>query len=290
MVTGLPVGWGGIVDVGANSIVGKMGAECVAVLDPHHILMPNLFHVLKDDRSLDTWIVDGFVIGSGDSGARLVFLFQVAQFHPEHSSLDFVQAAVISLINIVVASVGTVIGQCPNGCGKGVIVGDYSSTVAQGTQVLGRVEADTCRVTQSARDERAVQAGYAAVGANRLGVILYNAQVVVAGRLHQCHVPTGSAIEVHWHDGAGARCDKSLKQAGVEVHGVNAGVAQHGHQAALADGENAGDIGVGGHDNLIALTHDSHFLVGLQDKPQGVEAVAHPHAVPCLAQGRNFLL
>jgi len=111
LVAGLAVGWGGIVDVAAHAVVGEMGAEGLSVINTHHILVPNLPHVLKDDGCLHPGVGDALVVGSGDGTAGGVLVLQVAQLDTQHRRLDFIQATVVAHVDVVVTAVRAIVGK-----------------------------------------------------------------------------------------------------------------------------------------------------------------------------------
>ena len=94
-----------------------------------------------------------------------------------------------------------------------------------------------------------------------------------------------AAVEVNNHEGSGALGDGWLDEGVVDLEGVDVGLYEDGLQATVGDGEDGGDVGVGWHDDLVTLLHDTHLDAGTEDEFQRIKAVAAADAVA----GANIL-
>ena len=92
------------------------------------------------------------------------------------------------------------------------------------------------------------------------------------------------------HDGARALGEVLLKQRVVNLKGVPSRLNEHRPQPVLADGEDGGNIGVGRHHDLVALTQQSHLQIGAVDERQRIEAVANAYAMARADVRRVFRL
>ena len=90
-----------------------------------------------------------------------------------------------------------------------------------------------------------------------------------------------AAIKVYDEDGFGAGGDGLLNQRVVQLQRMNVWLYQHGLQPILGDGQNAGNVGVGWHNDLVAGVHHSEFDISTIDEGERIKSVCHADAVAC---------
>ena len=90
-----------------------------------------------------------------------------------------------------------------------------------------------------------------------------------------------TTIKMNNHDGAGARGDGCLYQRIVNLQGIDGWLYQYGGESALCDGEDRCDIGVGRHDDLVALLYNAQFDVGTKDKRKRIETIGATYTILC---------
>ncbi len=149
------------------------------------------------------------------------------------------------------------------------VAGDDHAGVAVGAEVLGRIEAETAHTAETAGALALV------LGAERLGSVLDEDQVVALGDVPERLHVGALAEQVDDEDGAGARRDLVLDLERVEVVGERVDVAEDGAGAGAADGAGGGEEGEGGQDDLVAGAE----VQGVQGQRQGVGAGAAADAV-----------
>ena len=93
--------------------------------------------------------------------------------------------------------------------------------------------------------------------------------------LHVADTP----VEMHHHDGAGTLRDELFDALRIDEIVLQARLAQHRLQAGTAHRQDAGNVGVGGHDDLVVRLPAEHPPVGEQYHRQGIQSVARRHAV-----------
>src|SRR5690606_31959692 len=82
--------------------------------------------------------------------------------------------------------------------------------------------------------------------------ILNDEQMMLAGdRLDPVHIGQ-SAVKMNGEHSFGFGCDSLRQSLGIEVKNLLVGLTQNGNQSGVKNSENAGDVGVGGNDDLIA--------------------------------------
>ena len=127
----------------------------------------------------------------------------------------------------------------------------------------------------------AERAGAAAVeeASVGLGVVFDQFQAVLFADAAYLVGVGALAVEVHDHDGAGAGRDGRLDARRVDLIGGYVGLYEDGHEAVLRDGEDGGDVGVGGDDDFVAGLHDSHFHIGSEYPDECVESVGAAYGI-----------
>ena len=87
----------------------------------------------------------------------------------------------------------------------------------------------------------------------RLSIVLDEQQIVLVAQVAYMLCVGAAAVEVNNHDGACAGCDGLLYQGVVDLQCLGIGLHEDGLQAVVGDGKDAGDVGVGRHDDLVAF-------------------------------------
>jgi hypothetical protein len=112
-----------------------------------------------------------------------------------------------------------------------------------------------------------------------LGVILDKQEVVATANVTDaCGVGT-AAIEVYNHDGASLCRNGLFYEAVVYLECVDGRLYEHRNKGVLGDGEDGGNVGVCGDDDLVAVLQPSQFLVSAEDECQGIETVGAAYAI-----------
>ena len=112
-----------------------------------------------------------------------------------------------------------------------------------------------------------------------LGTVLYQFQLVAAANLTK-HVSIGdAAIKMNRQHGLGSCCDCLLHERNIKLEIVPGGFHQHGCQTTVGDGDDGGDIGVGGNDYLITVMEYTQLLVASDNKSERIQTVSHTNTV-----------
>ena len=116
-----------------------------------------------------------------------------------------------------------------------------------------------------------------------LGCILDQFQPVSVANFAQRRHLRRLPIQVHRNDGFGTGRNGRFGPGRVQVEGLPPRFHQHRHRARIGNRQRRGNVGVRGHNDLIALA-DS---IGFQDQKQCIQPVAAAHAVVCPAIRRK---
>ena len=204
-------------------------------------------------------MIDGLLVEAGDGTPTLVPQVEQGEFSEEYGGLQFVETAVAAAVTKVIAAVAAIVAKgSDDGCEFCVVGGDCAC-IAQRTEVLGGIETVGGGMTETSGSP-AFKGAAVSLG------IVFNEQQVMPG----CDAAylvgiCAPAIEVHDHDGARSRCDGGLNKTLVNLQGVCIGFHEHGDEPVFGYGENGGDVGVGGDDDLVAWMQSSHLLIGTED-------------------------
>jgi hypothetical protein len=120
----------------------------------------------------------------------------------------------------------------------------------------------------------------------RLSGVLDDAQVASTRDLVDGVHVRGLTVKMHRQNGARARGDGILNLLRVEVVRRYERLNRQWARPGVGGRQPGGNVGVGWHDNLLALANP----VGAQNDMQGFEAVANANAVFDAAIAREFLL
>ena len=138
------------------------------------------------------------VVLRGDGATPVVPLVDLAQLDAQHGGVQFIEAAVVAQA-VMGALRGAVIPQDADPVGHLLAVRHHRASVSEAAEVFLDDEAEADRIAQLA-DGEVVPAG-----ADRLGIVLDDEQVMGHGDLghgaHLCRLP----VEVHRHNSLGAR-------------------------------------------------------------------------------------
>src|SRR5215204_6491698 len=94
------------------------------------------------------------------------------------------------------------------------------------------------------------------------------------------------SIQMHRDNGAGARCDGSLDEFWTDIVGALIGLHRYWFCSCMRHRKPGSNIGVGGDYNLVLATDP----MGAKDEVQGLQAIAHSHAVLRPAVSGELLL
>lgn len=234
----------GIVDDGLYSMVCEVLLEAVAVFGLDDELVPDVVRVIAELWQADGGILDARKVRGRNALALGVELFQVAELRAQERGLQFVEARVDADKLVVVFLFAAVIAQHAERPRKLFVIRHDGAGVAEGTEILCRVKAETACVAERAR-HRAAE-----FRAMRLGTVLDEAQAVrlrdAADRVHL----RGLAIEMDDHDGTRFRRDGRLDACGVERETVIR-LDKDRRRTIRRDGEDGRDVGIGGHDDFV---------------------------------------
>ena len=119
---------------------------------------------------------------------------QMRKLCGQEGCLQFVQSAVISLVDMMILEVRAVISQCPDSLRKHAIVGDHRAGIAESPKVFPGVKAESRNIPEcsdfSSLISRAV----------RLCTIFYNMQAMLPGDFQNRVHLTSLSIEVDRHN------------------------------------------------------------------------------------------
>ena len=113
----------------------------------------------------------------------------------------------------------------------------------------------------------------------RLGIVLDKSEVVATADVPYPIRIGATAVEVDYHHGTGAGRNGLLYLAIVYLERLDVRLYQDGAQSVFGNGQNRGYVGIGRHDDLVALLHGTHFLIGSEDERQGIESVGTTHTM-----------
>lgn len=159
--------------------------------------------------------------------------------------------------------------QHPREVGHLVVVGDEQAAVTERAEVLAGEEGVRADVTDGAGLLAFV------AGAEGLGAVFDDQQVVFLGDGHDFVHGAGVAVQVDGHDGAGAGRDLFADAFRVDVVRVWVDVREDGCGADGADAFGGGEEGEGCGDDLVAGAD----VQGSQADDQGVGAAVHADGV-----------
>lgn len=187
--------------------------------------------------------------------------------------MDFVQAAVCALVAVFVFLVAAVVAEGADGLCQVVVVGGNRTGVADGAEVFAGVEAETCCV--------APVAGFFAVDlcAVGLGGVFQYQQVMTLRDAHDGRHVGELTVEMDGQDGARFGRNGGFGLVRAEVVGCFVRFDEDWRQPVFSNGENAGDVGVGGHDDFVAFLDPALLFPGTQRERECIEAVGHANAV-----------
>lgn len=268
---GLLVEGDGVVDFAADVEAVEVGFEGVAlslVGDADSELVPDVGAVGEGLGEEDGWGRLGVAAGAGggagggcglrEGGGEVLVVelgvalagggpgVEVGEFYAEEGGLEGVYAEVCADEVVVVFGLHAVDAEDAGAVGEGGVVGGEEASVSQGAEVFRGEEAEAAEVAEGAEFVLAVG------GAEGLGGVFYNREVVLAGEgLEGVHV-CGLAEEVDGHDGLGARGDAAGGVCGVDIEAAWAGVYKDGGGAEACDGACAGKEGEAGDEDFVS--------------------------------------
>lgn len=141
-----------------------------------------------------------------------------------------------------------VVGKGANDGGETFVVGGDGATVAKCAEVLAGIEG----VGGGMTDGAGALSGGSIFASVCLCVVFEEEEVMTTAQLTYLLGIGAEAVEMDYHDGTGAGGDVLLDEGVVDLEGVDAWLYEDGGEVVLGDGEDGGDIGVGGDDDFIA--------------------------------------
>src|ERR1051326_1703551 len=178
------------------------------------------------------------------------------------------------------ALLGAVVAQLPNGAIDLRIVGDDCAAVAERAEILLDDETDGGSIAVFG-DAKPI-----AAGADSLGIVLNDLQVVLVGNLADRSHVGALTIKMNRNEQLGARSNRSFDLAGIDAIGVWIGVDEYGCRAGDPDRFGGGEESVGRGDALVSRA-DAECLEG---EPEGVGSVPHSNRESSSVEGCEFLL
>ena len=278
------MGRNGIMDLCFDAVVCEVSLEFVATLAKHREDVIDAVAV-RLNYAHEGIAYFSLVAGSNVL-ATLVGCVEMGQFGEKDGSLDFVDARVATQIAEDVMTRRAVIAKGSNDISQFSIIGGDGTGIAQCAKVLARIEAmggsrakrtGPC-VSRFSRDESMRQKRIAQTSVG-LGVVLDEFEVVAATNIPYPIRIGAAAIEMDDHDGSRTRGDGLFDKGIVNLERIKRRLDEHGLEAVLRDGEDAGDIGIGGHDDLVALLHHTQLNITTKNQRQSIETIATANAI-----------
>jgi hypothetical protein len=212
--------------------------------------------------------VEALGVVAGGGAARLVPLVEIGQLSREHGGLKGVQASRVAEQLVVVLAPLAVLAEGTHSLGDSLVARHETTRVAEGTQVLGRVEAEGRGIAGAA--------GPVAVadGAVRLTGILDDEESFGSSQLSDSSYVGELSEEMNWDDETRSRADDIGRDAHVEAVIGLGDVDRDRNSTGLRDRLPGGDEGLcRNHYTITRL--DAR---GEEGKPQRIETTRRPHA------------
>ena len=213
-------------------------------------------------------------VGHGAAAADVVV--HVAQVDAQDGGLQGVEAGVATDGAVVILGRLTVVGQTADALSQLAVGGEDSAPVAIAGQRLGGEEGRRADVGDGACLTRAA-VGRDIVGSERLGVVLDDAELILLGHAQdRIHVARLSE-EVNDDDGLRLSRHGLLDECRIDVVRVRTYIDKHRRGAQQGDHLGGGDVGKGGHNDLVARLHAK----GTKGQLEGVGTVGAGDDVRC---------
>ena len=169
------------------------------------------------------------------------------QLRAQECRLYLIQTGVDAAELIMIFFLAAVVSQHTDFLGKHCIVCHDSTRIAECTEVLRRVEAETADMTEAPRHR------IAKVCPMRLGTVLDDKEMMPLCDLHHCRHSSSLSIEMHDHNRSRARGNCRLNAVGVDAV-VHIRLNKDRRRPILRDGKHRGDIGVCRDNDLVRRT------------------------------------
>lgn len=139
----------GVMDLRLYAIVAKILLECITLLAKNGEDMPDGVRDItgKDDAR----VLHLIYIYRGYFPAAQVVGIEMPQFHAEHGGLQLVDARVAPLIVVYIFLMTAVIAQGTDDVCKLVVAGGDGSCIAEGPEVLARIETVASGIAETSR-------------------------------------------------------------------------------------------------------------------------------------------
>ena len=254
-----------IVDPRLHALGPQSLPHSVTVVHLHHVEVVHGLHVVPHGDGRDArHIAQTFIIPRSRPAPGVVRRGQMGELGEQEARLQIVQPVAVADCLVHRLGLLPVVAQQPHRAVGGGVARDHGAAVAQGAEVLARVEAEGGRDAERAAGPPLVQR------AVRLAGVFDDGQAAARGELEdRIHVGR-LAVEMHRHDRPGARGDRGLDGGRVDVGRVRQAVDEDRRGAGVADRLGGSDEGVDRDDDLVAGADAG----GLQGQAHGVGARA----------------
>ena len=190
----------------------------------------------------------------------------------------------------MVARVGPIICQGTHRAGEAFVVGGHSAGIAQRADILGRVKTERGGISQGAGSISSFRRGIFGSSADGLGIVFYNQQSVMCGKIGHLTVVGRAAVEMH--------CKYSLDLVGqvffeprsVDIERTGVGLGENRYETVVRNCQYRSYVSVGRDDNGVARLERAQFYICSENQSEGIETVAHTHSEGCSCRRCKFLL
>ena len=247
----------------------QAGAEHVALGRTQDELVPGRFVQPVARRQLEVGeVLEGIEVPARDRSTPVVPRLQPAELDAQPRGLELVEPRVEALDLGLAAAPPPVGAKQADVIGELGIAGGHGAAVAEGPEVLDRVEREPCRPGQTpgAVSRRA--------GAVSLGGVLVEEDSMAFGHLPQRLHRREAAEEVHGKDRPGPLGDGRLDRRGIHVVGDRIDVGADRCRSDQRHRHPGGDGRVGRDDDLVARAD----ALGPQDERSASSPLATPTA------------
>lgn len=239
----------GVIEFAADSGPDQVFAQFIPARASDRVLVEDVtavgVHVRRLDL-IDSGLGKEGVIAGGICDSPVDPLIEVFEFDAEDGGLECIEARVDADDLVVVLGLHAVDAEDAKFRSQGVVFGRHQTAVAGASEVFGRKEAEAADRTHGSGAASAV------IGADGLGGILDDGQVVASGDLenlvHACALP----VDMNWHDGAGARGDGGFDPTDIDIEVIGIDIDINGSGAEARDGAGRSEEGPGGGDDLVS--------------------------------------
>ena len=112
-----------------------------------------------------------------------------------------------------------------------------------------------------------------------LGIVFDKFQVILLTQRSDSLGIGATTIQMHDANCLGLGGDALLNSFIVDFQGIKTRLHEHGLQSVFGDGQYRSNIGIGGHNHLVARLHHAHFDISAEDPNQGIQAIGATHGI-----------